>query len=307
MKSVRPVPRHPVSEEAVERVTVSLAQSDKTKLERLADECAPAFIEHNGCVVERAGIRKDSKINPPALAENPSPEEALAQGSVIRAGDDPAKRSTFEMEQGMGEILRYAIRVKPQGPRHHMAHIPHQGAGEVGKMASEFHEKPAAVVVFPATALGACDSERHLEVEVESAAELGQRLAHGGEHGVKPQLVRDLKDNAGPLCRLCDGGNFLRSEREWFFAEDVLASLARGDALLRVRLLRAGDDHGVDGVIGKELVQGIEYLRAVLPGQFSSLVRTAVVYSGKPRTALPGDAVRMDAAHESGPDDGELQ
>lgn len=38
MKSVRPVPRHPVSEETVERVTVSLAQSDKAKLERLAEK-----------------------------------------------------------------------------------------------------------------------------------------------------------------------------------------------------------------------------------------------------------------------------
>jgi hypothetical protein len=38
MKSPRPVPRHPVSEETVERVTVSLAQSDKTKLERIAEK-----------------------------------------------------------------------------------------------------------------------------------------------------------------------------------------------------------------------------------------------------------------------------
>ena len=38
MKSARPVPRHPVSEETVERVTVSLAQSDKTKLERIAEK-----------------------------------------------------------------------------------------------------------------------------------------------------------------------------------------------------------------------------------------------------------------------------
>lgn len=36
MKSAHPVPRHPVSDEIVERVTVSLAQSDKSKLERIA-------------------------------------------------------------------------------------------------------------------------------------------------------------------------------------------------------------------------------------------------------------------------------
>jgi predicted transcriptional regulator len=38
MKFPRPVPRHPVSEETVERVTVSLPQSDKTKLERIAEK-----------------------------------------------------------------------------------------------------------------------------------------------------------------------------------------------------------------------------------------------------------------------------
>jgi predicted transcriptional regulator len=38
MKSARPVPRHPVSEESVERVTVSLAQPDKAKLERIAEK-----------------------------------------------------------------------------------------------------------------------------------------------------------------------------------------------------------------------------------------------------------------------------
>lgn len=38
MKSSGPQPRHPVSDEAVERVTVSLAHSDKTKLEQIAEK-----------------------------------------------------------------------------------------------------------------------------------------------------------------------------------------------------------------------------------------------------------------------------